>query len=112
VSVVICGASRGRYSKPIPIEQVKINWVSETERSVNPPLKLKCQSSDLLRCQSGSFWHPRKRWYPYNEMYVQKWVLTKKELREATRDFDMFSLEMPLKIICPYCAEKITKGGQ
>jgi hypothetical protein len=45
-------------------------------------------------------------------MYVQKWVLTKKELREATRDFDMFSLEMPLKIICPYCAEKITKGGQ
>ena len=104
MSVVICGASRGRYSKPIPIEQVKINWVSETERSVNPPGKLKCESSDFL--------HPRRRWYPYKKMFVQKWVLTKKELREATRDFDMFSLEMPLKIICPYCAEKITKGGQ
>lgn len=69
----ICGASRGRYSKPIPIEDIGIKWISESGGMVKPPKK--------LRCESGDFLHPRKRWYPYKEMYAQKWTLTKKELR-------------------------------
>ena len=100
----ICGASRGRYSDPVPINDMAIKWKSETDRIVKPPCK--------IRCESGDFLHPRKRWFPYEKMYVQKWVVTKKELREAIRCYDMFSLEMPLKIICPWCYEKLKKGDR
>ena len=104
MSIHICGASRGRYSKPVPLKDMPIKWTSESGRILNPPKTVRCEGCHIL--------HPRRRWFPREEMYVQKWVLTKKELREATRDFDMFSLEMPLKIICPWCKERIEKGGQ
>lgn len=40
-------------------------------------------------------------------MFYQKYHLTKKELREATQQFDMASLDMKGKVICANCAAKI-----
>lgn len=99
VVVHICRPRRGRYSLPIPIRQVKIKWVNDEEKEVKAPKILKCELNDLF--------HPKKRRYEYSKMFYLRWILTKRELKEAVDEFDIFSIDVPALIICPRCAYQI-----
>ena len=101
----ICGASRGQYGKPKPLKDFPLKWVSEeTGRPIKTPKKVECEYPKHEIYGDG-----RQKWYLIESCYVQHWKLTKKELREATRDWDMFSLEMRPRILCPKCYEIETK---
>ncbi|MCM8808250.1 MAG: hypothetical protein NC926_09995 [Candidatus Omnitrophica bacterium] len=97
IKMIICGARRGRYSKPIPLRSLKF------KRKL--PKKIRCHNADYIL-------HPKQKWFPSNEMFLQKWILTKKELKEAIEEYDFFSLEMPNKIICKFCAEEVRKKNK
>ena len=101
----ICGTSRGRYTKPIPMTEVKVNWVDEENNFIEPPQKHSCEHDNHWQWGKGTR-NGQKLNFPINEMFYQKWDLTKKELREAIDAYDMFSLDMPAKIICKECADK------
>lgn len=98
----ICGTSRGRYSKPIKLSEAKLRWVSmENYRKLKTPTKARCESYQHIG---------KQLWFPYKEMYVQFWKLTPGELAAALIECDVFSLEMPPRIVCPDCIKKTTKG--
>lgn len=98
--MIICGASKGRYSKPIPITKIAIKWVNQQGKIIAKPKELGCDNADNPL-------HAEQKWFPYKKMYVQKWILIKKERAKAIKEFDMISLDMPVKIICPDCWRKI-----
>lgn len=96
--IIICGARRGRWSKPIPYNDFPLTFYNEdTGRKMKPPKKVECDDGR----HEG-----RKKWFPLQEMYVQKYKLTKKELRQAIDEMDVFSLEVAPLIICVECAKK------
>ena len=102
----ICKA-KGRYGKPIPIKDVKIRWISElTGKEVKPPKIYSCEHPKHY------FWSGRRKRFPLEEMYVQKWELTEKEFEEAVEKADYIALEMigHIRIICPNCAKKILEN--
>lgn len=99
----VCGATRGHWSKPVPLTQVPLKWVNAKGRRIKCPKKLQCE-----RCSDI---YEKPRYFNSQEMFVQKWIMTKKELKDAVKDFDIFSLEMLSKtrILCPECAKKQLK---
>ena len=48
-----------------------------------------------------------KKWQRREKsLRVFRWELTPQEMEEAVRDFDMFSLDMPDRIVCLKCINK------
>ena len=84
--MIICGASRGRYGKPLTFP--------EAYRGKLP------QTTYCDRCE--------KR-YKIEGLRVFRWELEPEELKEAVRDFDIFSLDMPDQILCRKCIDKEVK---
>ena len=102
----ICGVSRGRYIKPILFIKSGIKFVDEDYIPTET-------TEEFCACEHIKHWswgkgtrNGQKLYYPTNEMYYQKWHMTRKELNEAINQFDIFSLEMTGRIICPDCAKK------
>lgn len=89
----ICGAGRGRYGKPQ--SALKLKWVD-----IKNNKKIKCESNKH---------RSKKLWYPIKKMFYQEWELTEKELKEAIKAFDIFSLEMTGRFICSVCAKEEVK---
>lgn len=101
----IYGATRGNYGNPIPILESDINWIDEEYLKTSPPKTCKCDHPKHWEWGRGTR-NGQKLWYLTNEMFCQKWILTKKQMHEAVNQYDMASLEMPTIIICKHCAEK------
>jgi hypothetical protein len=104
MEISICGVSRGRFIKPVPADQIK--WVDEEDNPTTPPVKYGCEHPDHWKFGKGTR-NGQKLYYPTNKMFWQKWHLTKKEMNEAIKCYDMFSIEMRGRIICKECAERI-----
>lgn len=103
ITIHICKA-KGRYSKSIPIKDIKIRWISEeTGKEIKPPKIYSCEHPKHY------LWSGRKKRFSLEEMYVQKWELTEEEFKEATERADYVTLEMigHIRIICSNCAKKI-----
>ena len=93
-NIHICGATRGRYGIP---RKIKVDTVFRDVEGEKAKLPKKIRCEDPL--------HDEKRiYFPVMECYFQKWELTEKEFQEATNNYDMFSLEMPVRMLCPKCA--------
>lgn len=92
-------ATRGRYLKPVPVSPTQ-EFMDDDYNVVKQPKKCHCEYSGHTS---------RKLWYPTSEMFFQQWRLTKKELNQAIKDYDMASLEMRSRIICHDCADEILK---
>ena len=108
MSLVICGASRGHYGPPWRIDGARgiKQWVNEEDKRMRPP--------EFISCEGPEHWDPkdgRRRRYLRQNCSIQKWVLTKAELKAAIRDYDMLSLDMPPRLLCPFCArtERVRK---
>lgn len=82
----ICGASLGRWGKPMPLPTA-------------PAGKMRCEISTH---------HLRKWLFPATEMYYQRWELTEDEMSQAINNYDMFSLDMPPRFLCEDCKRRIT----
>ena len=80
---VMCGASRGRYGKPLTFAEAYKGKLPKTTY---------CD-----RCE---------RHLRVENLRVFRWQLTPQEREEAVRDFDMFSLDMPDKCLCLKCLEE------
>jgi len=93
-------ATRGKYLKPILIEDAELIWYNEDNQPSSAPKVLRCD------CPTHT---ERKLKYPFEEMFYRKYHLTKKELNEALEQSDYASLEMTGLILCKHCAEKIKK---
>ena len=96
-------ATRGKYVKPVPITKATINWVDEEGNPDTPPKRLKCDHPKHWEWGTGTR-NGQKLWYTYSEMFLQKYHLTKKELKEAVDEYDMASLENNNRFICANCA--------
>jgi len=92
--IIICGVSKkGKWGKPKPAKELK--WVSEiTNKEVKPPKTLSCQN----RNHKG-----KKRKFPIGEMFYQNWELTKREMEQAVKEYDVMSLEPMRRFICKNC---------
>lgn len=45
-NLILCGASRGRYSKPIPYTKKHLNWMDEdTYKPIKQPQRICCEDS-------------------------------------------------------------------
>ncbi len=92
-TVVVCGPRRGRWSIPVPAPEVfnprylRRKWTCEHPGHQGPKEKIRSA-----------------------RMFVQKWTLSKKEYREAVREYDLFSLTVPPRWLCPNCARKERKN--
>lgn len=104
-----CGPTRGKYSKPVPFNDSPLNFVDDDYNTMPPPLKHPCDHPEHWNWGNGTR-NGQKLYYPLAEMFVQKWHLTQKELKAAIAEYDMFSLEMPTRIICANCASKINQN--
>ena len=87
--IIMCGASRGKYSKAQTLSEVYKKKLPETGY---------CD-----RC---------KKRYKIENLRVFRWKLTPQEIEEAVRDFDIFSLDMPDRILCLKCIDKEVKEEQ
>ena len=102
----ICGASRGRYGNPKALRDFPLKWVSEeTGRSIKTPKKVECE----YPCHDFYCGDGRRKLYETESCHFQNWVFTKKERCEIINDFDMMSLGIPPRILCPNCYEIETK---
>lgn len=98
----ICGPSRGRWSRPFPIDG-NIKFVDEDGRP--------CRKPYLVSCEHRDHWAPRgRKRFKRSECYAQRWELTEKEFWEAIRDNDIFSLDMRPRFLCPKCTGKENQG--
>jgi len=103
-TIYICGASRGRYGYPWRIDGSRgiRRWRdAETDKMLRRP--------KMVSCESSRHWDPddgRRRRYSREKCYVQRWTLTRKELRETVDAYDVFSLTMPVRLLCPDCARE------
>ena len=97
--ITVCGASVGHYGRPWKINGLRgiKRWTDDNEKVVSPLRTFSCEASHHLG---------RKRRFPLNEGYVQRWVLTKREATRAFENWDMFSLTMPNQLICAECARR------
>ena len=100
----ICRATRGKYVKPIPIFGSEINWVDDNYNTTTAPEKHSCEHPKHWEWGNGTR-NGQKLYYPLKEMFLQKYHLTKKELHEAVKQYDMASIEMKGRIICKNCAD-------
>ena len=104
-SGAICGVSRGRYIDPVPIGQAGLTWVDEEDEPISIPEKHHCEHENHWQWGKGTR-NGQKLYFPTEKMFYQKWKLTNKELKEAIKQYDIFSLEITGRIICQECAEK------
>lgn len=102
----ILQATRGGYGKAVSVKEVGIRWVDEQNNATEPPAKHRCEHPQHWQWGTGTR-NGQKLCFPLDEMLVQKWVMTKKELREAVQQYDMASLEMNMRLICKNCAQKL-----
>jgi hypothetical protein len=102
-SGAVCGPSRGHYGRPWRIDgpQGIKRWMNDEERAVRAPKR--------VRCDGPKHWG-RRCWYPREECYVQKWVMNKQAFKQAVRAYDIFSLTMPSRVLCPACAKEAPRG--
>jgi hypothetical protein len=101
----ICGATKGKYGRPVPVKESGISFIDEEyNTAVDPPLKSACGHAKHWQWGNGTR-NGQKLYYPTNEMYVQKWELTEDELNKAVNEYDMLSIEVPTILICANCAE-------
>ena len=89
MTIIMCGASRGKYGKAQTLSEVYKKKLPETGY---------CD-----RC---------KKRYKIENLRVFRWKLIPQEIEEAVRDFDIFSLDMPYKILCLKCIKKEDKEGK
>lgn len=103
----IYSATRGKYKKPVPFDASGIRFVDCLGKAIGPPEKHACEHSKHWQWGKGTR-NGQRLYYPLIEMFVQKWHMTKKELKEAIEAYDMASLEMQHIIICANCAKRLT----
>lgn len=101
--VHILYATRGRWGKPVPVLESTIRWIGEDEQPTKPPKKARCQHPNHWQWGNGTR-NGQKLIYPLEELFFQKWEMTKKELRDAIKQFDMASLDISSRVICKNCA--------
>jgi len=94
--IIICGVSKGRWGKPKPAKKLK--WASEINKEVKPP--------KFLSCQNGNH-KGKKRKFLIGEMFYQDWELTKKEMEQAVKEYDVMSLEPMRRFICKNCCMEV-----
>ncbi len=94
----ICGPSRGRYGPPIPVPKARVRWVNGEGCRVKAPDKVRCE---------GWNHYGRQVWFPRRKCFLQKWALTPEELKAAVEEYDMMSLDVNSRILCPKCAEAV-----
>jgi len=100
MNIQICGVSKGHWGRVISATRMK--WVNEmTLKKVKPPKYLSCE------CEL----HQGRKRVVVEDMFVQVWELTNKEIEEAIKNYDMMSLEPVHRYICKDCYKKIKKGG-
>lgn len=104
----ICGVSRGKYVKPVPFPKSGIKFVDEDSGRIVHPLKYPCEHPEHWKWGRGTR-NGQKLYYSLKEMFYQKWYLTKKELHESVKNYDMFSLEMQGRTICENCKQQEKK---
>ena len=100
-------ATRGRYTKPVPMSESGTKWIDEEYNEVDAPPKCHCGHPKHWEWGKGTR-NGQKLIFPTNEMFYQKWHMTKKEMDMAIKQFDMASLEMTPRIICADCAKHET----
>ncbi|MDP2661879.1 MAG: hypothetical protein Q8R28_14230 [Dehalococcoidia bacterium] len=107
----ICGPTRGHYGRPWRIDGPRgiKRWLDGNEQPLRAPRIVYCE-------------HPQHRWWATARPnrtrflraagYVQRWVLSKREIRRAVKAWDIFSLDMPSRLVCPTCAgrERAARG--
>ena len=103
--ISICGRSRGRYGSPVRLSDTTLRFVDDEGVTVSPPSKAACGHPKHWQWGPGTR-NGQRLYYPLNSLRVQKWEMTERELSEAVDEFDMFSLEMPTRLICLNCAAK------
>jgi len=101
-------ATRGKYTKPILLSESGTKWIDEDGDECNPPDKCHCGHPKHWEWGNGTR-NGQKLIYPTSEMWYQKWHMTKKEMDMAIKQFDMASIEMGPRIICPNCAKHETE---
>lgn len=101
----ICGVSRGRYAAPILVSKAEINWTDDEDNPIQMPEKFPCEHEQHWEWGKGTR-NGQKLYYPTAEMFYQKWHLIDKELKEAIKQYDIFSLEMTGRILCKDCVER------
>ena len=108
----ICGPSRGEYGLPWRIDGPRgiKGWITARGDLAKPPRTLRCT-------YPGHFLTVRENRcnYPRGECSVQHWKLTRQEVHDAIEAFDMFSLDMPPRFLCPSCTREernLRKGRQ
>ena len=87
--IIMCGASRGKYGKAQTLSEVYKKKLPET-----------------------GYCDKCKKRYKIENLRVFRWKLIPQEIEEAVRDFDIFSLDMPDKILCLKCIKKEDKEGK
>ena len=87
--IIMCGASRGKYGKAQTLSEVYKRILPET-----------------------GYCDKCKKRYKIENLRVFRWKLIPQEIEEAVRDFDIFSLDMPDKILCLKCIKKEDKEGK
>ena len=85
-TMIICAASRGKYGKAQTFSEAYKGKLPET-----------------------TYCDKCKRRYKIENLRVFRWELTPQERKEAVRNFDMFSLDMPDRILCLKCIDKEVK---
>ena len=87
--IIMCGASTGKYGKAQTLSEVYKRKLPET-----------------------GYCDKCKKRYKIENLRVFRWKLIPQEIEEAVRDFDIFSLDMPDKILCLKCIKKEDKEGK
>lgn len=98
-------ATRGAYGNPVPMLEAGLNWVNDEHLPVSQPKICACSHPKHWEWGNGTR-NGQKLKYPTESMFVQKYDLTKKELKQAVAAHDYASLEMPTMVICANCAAK------
>lgn len=104
-------ATRGKYIKPILLSKAKLKWVDDDYNKIKIPKKQPCGHPKHWEWGRGTR-NGQKLWFSTTEMFFQKYHLTKKELQEAVKQYDMASIEMQSRIICRECAERELSTSQ
>src|SRR3990172_10324303 len=96
-------ATRGKYGKPIPVPESGMKWIDDQGSEIEPPLKQPCEHPKHWQWGRGTR-NGQCLYFATDAMFLQKWEMTKREQREAVKQYDMASLEMPPRLLCPDCS--------
>lgn len=102
----ISQATRGHYGDPIPLLESGINFINDEYEDIPMPSRIPCDHPQHWQNGKGTR-NGQKLYYPPEKMYVQKWVMSKKEINQACKQWDMASLEMKPRIICEDCRNRL-----